>query len=298
MKKIFFTAVLLALIAAVACSGAVYASDAQTNVTSSRCADDAHVWTSQVYVDEDECEICGLVRSDFALDLVIDISFGETDTELYVKAEPTDTVLKLKDSVAQSLGISVELQVMTLGEAVMENGRTLMEYGLSDGDVIGVGSVCGDDGHTWTDATCKTPKTCATCGQTEGDVSGHTWADATCTSPKTCVNCGETEGLSSGHKYSSADCVSPKVCTVCGATYGEPLGHQYDGDCDGECNRCASERRSTACIDYNEDRVCDVCGDEIAPEGALVDIVGAVLISVAVLALGALVVVFAVKKKK
>ena len=48
--------------------------------------------------------------------------------------------------------------------------------------------------HTWKDATCLAPKTCATCGATAGNPIGHIWADATTEAPKTCTVCGATEG--------------------------------------------------------------------------------------------------------
>lgn len=43
--------------------------------------------------------------------------------------------------------------------------------------------------HEWAEATCTEPKTCAKCGETEGEALGHTWIDATCTEPKTCSVC-------------------------------------------------------------------------------------------------------------
>lgn len=54
---------------------------------------------------------------------------------------------------------------------------------------------CGHE-HTWTEATCDTPKTCAECGEIEGEVLEHVWVDATYTNPKTCELCGTTEGTS------------------------------------------------------------------------------------------------------
>lgn len=35
--------------------------------------------------------------------------------------------------------------------------------------------------HEWKEATCSTPKTCKTCGETEGVALGHKWKDYTCT---------------------------------------------------------------------------------------------------------------------
>jgi hypothetical protein len=58
---------------------------------------------------------------------------------------------------------------------------------------------CGHE-HIWLEATCTQPKTCSTCGKTEGEPLGHSWKDATCTEPKTCTVCGETEGEALGHQ--------------------------------------------------------------------------------------------------
>ena len=86
---------------------------------------------------------------------------------------------------------------------------------------------CEKNGHTWTDATCTTPKTCSVCGTTEGEVKAHTWADATCTAPKTCTTCGATDGAAKGHTWTDATCTAPKTCSVCGATDGEAKGHTW-----------------------------------------------------------------------
>ena len=86
---------------------------------------------------------------------------------------------------------------------------------------------CEKNGHTWTDATCTTPKTCSVCGTTEGEVKAHTWADATCTAPKTCTTCGATDGEAKGHTWTDATCTAPKTCSVCGATDGEAKGHTW-----------------------------------------------------------------------
>lgn len=65
----------------------------------------------------------------------------------------------------------------------------------------------------------------------------HNYKDATCTTPKTCTSCGETEGNAKGHSWKEATCTTPKVCNVCGETSGDALGHSYSG---GKCNRCGA----------------------------------------------------------
>ena len=117
--------------------------------------------------------------------------------------------------------------------------------------------------HKWVAATCKAPKTCKTCGETEGKAlahtektveavpatctedgltegkvcsvcntvikaqevvpAGHTWVDADCDTPKTCSVCGATEGEALGHDWADATTEAPKTCKVCGATEGDPL---------------------------------------------------------------------------
>ncbi len=77
--------------------------------------------------------------------------------------------------------------------------------------------------HEWLEATCTSPKKCASCGKIEGEALGHTWIEATCTSPKKCAFCGEIEGEALGHTWIEATYDSPKTCSVCGATEGRPL---------------------------------------------------------------------------
>ncbi|MBQ4563175.1 MAG: leucine-rich repeat protein [Lachnospiraceae bacterium] len=80
--------------------------------------------------------------------------------------------------------------------------------------------------HDWKPANCTSPKTCQTCGQTEGTVSGHNWKDATCTVAKTCSTCGITEGNAAGHSYDNNG-----ICTTCGLALPketETLGLAYE----------------------------------------------------------------------
>ena len=88
-------------------------------------------------------------------------------------------------------------------------------------------TACGHK-HTWIEANCTEPKTCAECGETEGKALGHSWADATCTEPKTCSVCGKTEGEALGHtegdwavveEPTPDSCgIEEQRCTVCGKT--------------------------------------------------------------------------------
>ena len=63
--------------------------------------------------------------------------------------------------------------------------------------------------HEWEEANCKAPKTCAQCGETEGEkTKDHKWEDATTEAPKTCSVCGETEGekINTDERFTTAAC--------------------------------------------------------------------------------------------
>ena len=75
----------------------------------------------------------------------------------------------------------------------------------------------------WYAATCETPKTCAECGETEGEALGHSWVEAGCETPKTCSVCKLTEGEALGHSWEDATTEAPKTCVACGLTEGERI---------------------------------------------------------------------------
>ena len=158
-------------------------------------------------------------------------------------------------------------------------------------------SICGDSytesiatlNHNWTDATCTAPKTCATCGTTEGEALGHVytypcdsscdvcdatrdashdWMDATCTAPRICRICGSEDGEALGHTWSDATCTAPKTCATCGITEGETLEHTYDNACDAACNECGATRQVEEHVHgYPCSTVCIICGAAIEPYG-------------------------------
>ena len=108
--------------------------------------------------------------------------------------------------------------------------------------------------HSWTDATCTSPKTCSACGETEGEALGHKWIEATCISPKTCSICGETEGEALGHDWKEATCTDAKTCNRCGATEGDPNGHIVNA---------WKEVKPASCTEKGEETgKCEICGEE------------------------------------
>lgn len=129
-------------------------------------------------------------------------------------------------------------------------------------------SACGCAHETWNEANCVNPKTCADCGETEGEALGHTWKDADCTNPKTCKVCAATEGAPNGHSWLVADCDTPKTCEICGTTEGAALGHDWqDVSCAAPktCSRCAlteGEALPHTWVDATTEapKTCSVCG--------------------------------------
>lgn len=106
-----------------------------------------------------------------------------------------------------------------------------------------------DHVHTWQSATCDSPRTCATCGETLGTALGHKWEED-CTKPKTCSRCGKTEGSALGHDWQDATYDAPKTCSRCGETEGNPLG--YLESVDGEFSRYYYGSSNTHKYVFNE----------------------------------------------
>lgn len=81
-------------------------------------------------------------------------------------------------------------------------------------------------GHTWSPATCTTPKTCSVCSATEGDALGHSWGKWTVVTPATedaegterrvCRNDGSHRQTRAIPKLTPADCAMGDDCPLCG----------------------------------------------------------------------------------
>lgn len=106
--------------------------------------------------------------------------------------------------------------------------------------------------HQWTEATCKTPRSCSLCDETEGEPLKHIWQEATCTQAKICSLCSETEGEALGHTWRDATCEQPKICSVCAATEGEPLSHIWQEA------TCTQPRTCTLCAQVEGDVLAHV----------------------------------------
>lgn len=102
-------------------------------------------------------------------------------------------------------------------------------------------SACGCSHEEWIEADCDSPKTCAECGETEGEALGHSWQDATCEVAKRCQVCGSVDGTPLGHQWEEATCTTAKTCTVCAQTEGDALDHSWLDATTEEpktCERC------------------------------------------------------------
>lgn len=104
--------------------------------------------------------------------------------------------------------------------------------------VVGLMTHCW---HDWKPATCRSPKTCRLCHETQGKRNGHDWKKATCTEAKTCEDCDKISGSPLGHDWADATCTDAAHCTRCDATEGVALGHDLvDATCSqaAYCTRC------------------------------------------------------------
>lgn len=87
--------------------------------------------------------------------------------------------------------LTEEIELLAHQYEVTADNRPTCEQ---DGDLTQTCALCGDvkservaaSGHTWTGATCTTPKTCTTCNATEGEALGHSSAVGKC------ARCGQT----------------------------------------------------------------------------------------------------------
>lgn len=147
-------------------------------------------------------------------------------------------------------------------------------------------TACGCN-HVWQEATCDTPKTCTSCGETEGTpldhnwdsslctpvcmlcgledtaLASHAWIDATCSAPKVCALCSATEGQPLGHIWIDATCSAPRQCTVCGHTEGEPIGHSLTDGSDGITGLCSGCGKA---LEYFSVDACTIY--DVAPDGS------------------------------
>lgn len=147
-------------------------------------------------------------------------------------------------------------------DASCDAPKTCNSCGMTEGEAVG---------HTWLDATCTQLQTCASCGQTEGQILEHDWQAATCMAPKTCAGCGKTEGDITDHQWKKASCSKPKTCTTCGKTSGSALGHSWkEATCTTakKCTSCGATAGDPLGHDFEEStdgktKLCKSCGETV-----------------------------------
>jgi len=145
-------------------------------------------------------------------------------------------------------------------EADCIHPKTCLTCGKTDGEALG---------HDWLAATCEVPKICSVCGQSEGEKLPHTWLDANCLAPQTCSGCGITFGSTGDHEWLEETCETPVTCAVCGLDWGEPRGHNWiPASCitPETCSNCGQTRGTVSdshpwSLPTTEDpMICDLCG--------------------------------------
>ena len=137
--------------------------------------------------------------------------------------------------------------------------------------------------HSYTAATCTSPKKCKTCGATSGSTLGHNFSvvtkAATCkaTGTKRCSRCTVTQTIpkTGTHSYAAATCTSPKKCKTCGTTSGSALGHNFSvvtkaATCTAtgtkKCSRCtATQTIPSLGHNYDLNNKCKRCSAVFVP---------------------------------
>ena len=109
------------------------------------------------------------------------------------------------------LSLLLVLCTIVTGCALDTPGSSVLQETVSTSNLpISTTTVDTQHIHSFAPADCTTPKTCSSCGETDGTANGHNWIEADCTTPKTCSACGETDGAAKGHNYKDGKCTRCK----------------------------------------------------------------------------------------
>ena len=204
-----------------------------------------HTWTAASCTSPRTCAVCGAEDGE-----ALGHNWGAwtqvsapTCTEA---GKETRSCQREGCTAAEERGIAATGHTEVIDPAV---AATCTEAGKTEGKHC---SVCGAvlvaqeeipaTGHTWTAASCTSPRTCAVCGAEDGEALGHDWSAWTQVTAPTCTEAGketrscqregctaaeEREIPATGHTWTAASCTSPRTCAVCGAEDGEALGHDW-----------------------------------------------------------------------
>ena len=95
--------------------------------------------------------------------------------------------------------------------------------------------------HQWQGASCESPVTCKSCGQTQGEALGHSWTGETCLDQKICSVCKKVSDDPIPHKWIFTGCLTPSYCAFCSIKGETPPGHNMvDATCEkpSTCTEC------------------------------------------------------------
>ena len=187
------------------------------------------------------------------------LTFKVADTAANGDYDVTVAVKNFADTKGATINATVEAGTVEVhkcvGTLVKANDATCTE----DGNVAYY--VC-DCGKLYSDEACTKEITLA---DTVVKATGHDWDVADCTEPKTCKTCGVTEGAANGHDWKDADCTTPKTCKTCGATDGNANGHDWEwvvdkeatvdeeGEKHEECKNCGAKQNEGTTIPKLDD---------------------------------------------
>ncbi|MBO5858308.1 MAG: hypothetical protein J6R20_00820 [Clostridia bacterium] len=124
---------------------------------------------------------------------------------------------------------------------------TIAQYTAKDCAVVKVDS---EEAYDYFEALDPTARTISHNDNTIWFHGDHLWKDANCTEPKTCQSCGMTEGEALGHDWKEATCTAPETCSVCGGTQGEVAPHAYNTYTIISEAKCGLNAKETASCDY------------------------------------------------
>ena len=177
MKKWFglvvMVVLMLSLLAGCGCEHEWAEADCDSPKTCNLCGETegaplGHSWLAATCAKAKHCEICGTVEG---------TALEHTWQEATCTAPKTCSVCAATEG--EALG-------HTWTDATCTEPKTCSVCAATEGEALG---------HVYSDEiNCEEAKTCGVCGYSDGVIPGHTWVDATTEAPKTCTTCGVTEG--------------------------------------------------------------------------------------------------------
>ena len=194
-----------------------------------------HTWTDATCSAPKTCTVCGATEGE-AL---------EHSYNCVVTAQPTCTAAGVNTYTCSACGDSYTESIAALGhtwtDATCTAPKTCTVCGATEGAALEHNYNCVVTAQPTCTSTGVKTYTCSACGDsyTESIAAlGHTWTDATCSAPKTCAVCGATEGAALEHTYDNA---CDANCNICGAT--RTVGdHIWENGACAECGAASPSK--------------------------------------------------------